>query len=449
MRYNPAVTLAEWHYEGLTMASFRFGDRIGGGSFGVVKEAVRVEDGLKVAAKFLADGTSPDDLKRFKREVRMQMQMNHQNVVPILGKNETVTPPWFIMPRALLNLCDYLKSDSGEGEVWLFEHIAEGIQHAHENGVIHRDLKPANVLLFRDDDGDLFAAVADFGLGKMLDRDTMTITYTGAQVGTPAYFAPEQYHDGKNADERSDVFALGKLLYEILTGDIPYPSMDFARVPRKFVYIIRKATSDDPDRRYQSVSTMLDDFRLVTRKHQSFAPVSQTVREMLEDLSAKRRLNASDLDDLARTLGDNADDPQLLLRVVPHVPDPVLKVLLTDHLDTFQSVLEAYDAQIAEGVTFEYCDEVADFYENVFGMADDAQPKTLVLRRLPSLGTYNNRWHVGHALAHLLDGLDDPELIMAARDAVCENPQIADWCDQYFDDIDLPQVIRRAINETK
>jgi serine/threonine protein kinase len=379
----------------------------------------------------------------------MQMQMNHPNVVPILGKNEMANPPWFIMPRAILNLCDYLKSNSGESEAWLFEHIADGVQHAHENGVIHRDLKPANVLLFKDDDGDMYAAVSDFGLGKMIDRDTMTVTSTGETVGTPAYFAPEQYHDGKNADERSDIFALGKILYEILTGEIPYPSLDFARVPRKFVYIIRKATDNEPDHRYQNVSAMLDDFLLVTRKHQSFAPVSETIREMLEELSAMRTLTASDVDDLARTLAENADDPQLLLRVIPHVPDPVLNVLLTDHVDTFHTVLEAYDAQIDEGVTFDYCDVVADFYENVFVMADDGRAKALILKRLPSLGTYNNRWHVGQVLARLLDGLDDPELILAARDAICENSRIADWCGNYFDDIDLPQVIRRAISEMK
>ena len=96
------------------MATFRFGNRIGGGSFGVVKEAVRQEDGLRCAAKFLLDGADDDDKKRFQREVRMQMQMDHPHVVPILGKNETANPPWFIMPRALMNLCDYLKSSFGE-----------------------------------------------------------------------------------------------------------------------------------------------------------------------------------------------------------------------------------------------------------------------------------------------------------------------------------------------
>ena len=71
-------------------------------------------------------------------------------------------------------------------------------------------------------------------------------------------------------------------------------------------------------------------------------------------------------------------------------------------------VLEAYDEQINGGVTFEYCDIVADFYANVFNHANDNRPKSIVLKRLPSLGTYNRRWHVGHTLARLLDGLREP-----------------------------------------
>jgi eukaryotic-like serine/threonine-protein kinase len=431
------------------MATFTIGNEIGAGSFGVVKEAVREEDSLKCAIKYLASPSSEDVLKRFKREVRMQMQMNHPNVVPILAKNETADPPWFVMPRALMNLSDYLKANTGEDEAWLSEQIALGVQHAHENGVIHRDLKPANVLLFKDDGGDMVASVSDFGLGKMVTRDSMTLTYSGTQVGTPAYFAPEQFSDGKNADERSDIFALGKILYEILTGEIPYPTIDFAQLPRKFVYIIRKATAVAPEQRYQSVSAMLDDFRLVTQKHHNLAPVSQRVRDLLESLSAKRKVQRSDLDDLARILAENTDDPQLLLRVVPHIPDPLLAVLLNDRLDVFEAVLEAYDAQLDGGVTFEYCDVVADFYENVFKMAADVGPKSLVLKRLPSLGTYNNRWHVGSVLARLIDDLSDPELIMVARDAICRTPKIASWCDGYFNTISIPQVIRRAITETK
>ncbi len=431
------------------MATFRFGNKIGGGKFGIVKEAVRTDDAWKGAAKFLRFGHSTSELKRFKREVRMQMQMNHRHVVPIVGKNETANPPWFIMPRALINLRDYLKAQSGEAEAWLFEHIAKGVQHAHENGVIHRDLKPANVLLFKDEDEELYAAVGDFGLGRMIDRDTPTLTLSGTQVGTPAYFAPEQYTEGKNADERSDVYALGKLLYEILTGEIPYPRMDLKKVPPKYIYIIRKVTNDAPDRRYQNVTAMLDDYLLAAKKHESLAPVSQTLRAMLQKLSAASKLKKADLDQLARTFANNVDDPQMQLRVVPHIPDHILKWLLRNRLNDFLPVLEAYDAQVDEGVTFEYCDVVADFYENVFKKADDNAPRILVLRRLPSLGTYNNRWHVGEVLARLLDGLDDPELIMAAREAIGESARIADWCDGYFHGIDLPMAIRKVIDDTR
>jgi hypothetical protein len=273
------------------------------------------------------------------------------------------------------------------------------------------------------------------------------LTRSGAKLGTPAYLAPEQYRDAKNADERADVYALGKMLYEILTGDIPYPNMNLKKVLPKFVYIIRKATNDDPDRRYQTVGTMLDDYTLAAEKHKSLAPVSQTLREMLQRLSAANTLNGKELDKLAKTLAANVDDPQMLLRVVPRIPDHILMWLLRKPTDMFMQVLDAYDAQLDEGVTFEYCDVVADFYENVFTLADENAPRVLVLKRLPSLGAYNNRWHVGRTLARLLAGANDRELVFAAREAICENTRIADWCKGYLNGIDVPKTIRRAIDE--
>jgi serine/threonine protein kinase len=268
----------------------------------------------------------------------------------------------------------------------------------------------------------------------------MPASVTPAQnASNPAFSTP--------SDDRADVYALGKLLYEILTGDIPYPNMDFKNVPAKYVYIIRKATNDEPDRRYQTVGTMLDDFALAAKKHKSLAPVSQTLREMLQRLSATSKLNVKQLDQLAKMIEANVDDPQMLLRVVPRIPDHVLKWLLRKRTDMFMQVLEAYDAQVDEGVAFEYCDVVADFYENVFTLADDNAPRVLVLKRLPSLGAYNNRWHVGRTLARLLDGVSDPELVMAAREAICENTRIADWCKGYLSGIELPKAIRRAIDE--
>lgn len=114
-------------------------------------------------------------------------------MVPILGVKLDAEPPWFAMPRANMSLRDHLNRHGGDEEsVWIVQEIAHGLQHAHENGVIHRDLKPENVLFFSDEDNEPYVAVSDFGLGRLISRDSPSLTDTNIRMGTVEYMAPEQ-----------------------------------------------------------------------------------------------------------------------------------------------------------------------------------------------------------------------------------------------------------------
>ncbi|MFC1552767.1 protein kinase family protein, partial [Candidatus Latescibacterota bacterium] len=167
------------------MATYKFHESIGGGGFGVVYEATRINDKWRCAAKFLKKDYSDKDLHRFKREVKILTQLNHPNIVPIMGMKLSADPPWFIMPLAILNLRQYLEDNRGEENLWVFKDVAYGIEHAHNNGVIHRDLKPENILFFNEDDA--YAAVSDFGLGCRIERDTPPITSSHIAMGTIQY----------------------------------------------------------------------------------------------------------------------------------------------------------------------------------------------------------------------------------------------------------------------
>src|SRR5262249_49932146 len=134
--------------------------------------------------------------------------------------------------------------------VAVFPGIAAGVSYSHGNGVIHRDLKPQNVLFVRDGNRKLIPAVADFGLGRFTDRDSTTLTLSSVSMGTFEYMPPEQLRgDSKHVDHRGDIYSLGKILYEILTGDLPFPGIDLPKVPASFVYIVERATALRPEDR--------------------------------------------------------------------------------------------------------------------------------------------------------------------------------------------------------
>lgn len=433
------------------MATFHFHQEIGRGGFGVVREATREEDGWSCVVKKLRADYDDRYRTRFQREVRIQSQMNHPNVVPIVGINMDDDPPWFIMPKALMNLRDFLRQNDGLGNLWVISEAAAGLSYAHSNGVVHRDFKPENVLVFLDTENlQPYAAVSDFGLARFLDRDTPTITQSHIGMGTLEYSAPEQITDARTADERSDVYSLGKVLYETVTDRAPYPNLDMTLVPREFVFIIEKATRDDPDQRYQSVSDFLSDFELVTTSSRDLAQPADAALEMAQELVASQQFGYGALEPLAKFLCDNTNDYPMLTQVFPRLPDPVLAGLIEHHLGPFKEVLRIFDEQVSGPLAFDYCDVVADFFEAVFGETDDFEVRSLILKRLPGMGHFHNRWHVGTVFGRLVKAaIGDPSLIMVIRDAFQDDQAAALWCEIYLDGISLPSTIRSIFTNLK
>jgi len=425
------------------MTEFEWGDTIGSGGFGVVLEAKCLEDGSPCVVKKLKAGLTPTALKRFKREIRIQSQMDHEHVVEIIGFNTEDTPPWFAMPRAVESVEDRLRRERGEAALWMFSGLAEGVKYLHENGVIHRDLKPSNGLIFQDDKNE-WVCVSDLGLGRFMDRDSTVLTVDG--LGTPAYAAPEQWNDFANVDIRADIYAMGKILYAVLTGEVPYPWMDFLKVPRKFVFIVQKATKEDPSERYQTLAEMMNDYELVTTSSLLDSP-SEAARKMLEELLASQEFTKAAVEPLARLLAENADDYTMQVRITPKLPVPVLKRLAKSFPDYFRQILNGYDEHVSGSLSFDYCDTVANFYSLLFLLTDDDEIRMMILSRLPVLGYDHNRWHVRSTFANLVAGLKDPVLILGVRDVLRKNPSAAAWCAEALTNRSIPKIIRTALKE--
>ena len=157
------------------MATYRFGNLAGSGSYCDVYDVTRKSDGWEGVAKKLKPPYSKSDLARFKREVRLLGTLKHPNIIEVVGANLTDDPPWYVMPRAVMNLKEYLEKNHGESQMPIFLEIAEALAFAHENGVLHRDLKPENILIVGDFPSNFRPVISDFGLGRFTERDSITL----------------------------------------------------------------------------------------------------------------------------------------------------------------------------------------------------------------------------------------------------------------------------------
>ena len=210
--------------------NYQITETLGSGAVGTVYKALNRRSGEDVALKLLHGSTgSEEEMRRFEREFHVLSRIDHGRVVPTLEYGFHEGRPFYTMEYVQgATLSEVLQSPEGEklSQAWAFpvliEQICAGLGHIHSQGVIHRDLKPSNIVLGeRFQDGQLDIRLLDFGLVKLLGRSALDITQTGGIVGSVEYISPEQARGGW-VDERSDLYSLGAILYEVLTGSPPF-----------------------------------------------------------------------------------------------------------------------------------------------------------------------------------------------------------------------------------
>jgi eukaryotic-like serine/threonine-protein kinase len=173
---------------------------------------------LKILLPELSQTVGAD---RFKREIRVAARLQHPNILSVLDSGEVEGQLWFAMPYVQgENVWDRLKREQNlppSEALRITVACAGALAYAHDQGVVHRDIKPENILLSGEQ-----VLVADFGVARAVSEMQDKLTATGMVVGTPTYMSPEQASGDKQIDGRSDIFALGCVLYEMLSGDAPF-----------------------------------------------------------------------------------------------------------------------------------------------------------------------------------------------------------------------------------
>src|SRR4029077_12897654 len=204
------------------LGPFKLGPKLGGGGMGVVYRATYTKTGQVVALKLLNAemSTKPRLVARFERELTILKKLKHPNIVPCYGGGKIGEQQFLAMELveggSLAGLLKKRSKLPWEEVISFGLQICSALEHAHEHGIIHRDLKPPNLLLTKE--GKI--KLADFGIAR--DNDATALTAAGRTVGTFAYMAPEQIRGEPEVTFKADLYALGCVLYELLTGAPPF-----------------------------------------------------------------------------------------------------------------------------------------------------------------------------------------------------------------------------------
>lgn len=310
-------------------ARYRIDREIGRGGMATVYLAQDLKHERQVAIKVLhSDLAAALGPERFLREIRLTAQLNHPHVLALLDSGEADGAPYYVMPyvqgESLRGRLNREKRLPVEHAAQIAREVTDALAYAHRQGLVHRDIKPENILL-----SEGHAIVADFGVARAIaSSDQNRLTQTGLLVGTPAYMSPEQA-TGAALDERSDVYSLGCVAYEMLTGEPPFsgatPAATMAKrfadpvpsvrdrrpeVSEALSLAISRAMSPDPDRRFRTVEQFEEAIRgvdvavpLATRKSIAVLPFANLssdpeneyfsdgmTEELIADLSVVRSL---------------------------------------------------------------------------------------------------------------------------------------------------------------
>ncbi len=288
---------------GETLGEYRIEKLIGHGTMAEVYLATHNERGYPAAIKIIHEHllTDPNFLDRFRREAKILSDLDHPHITQIYGYEFAPKQAYIVMEYLgggtladRLRVCHEHKENLSLGEVLsIIEPISSAIDYAHEHGLIHRDIKPANIIFRENHD----PVLTDFGLAYVMSDPRLSASNT--ITGTPAYLSPEQAK-GNPGDSRSDVYALGVVLYEMLSGYTPFqgnvisvvmkhiseapPSIrSFGRyLPKRIEDVVVKSLEKQPHQRYQSAQMMARDLRKAIEKTvpESLMPEAESISQL-------------------------------------------------------------------------------------------------------------------------------------------------------------------------
>ncbi|MCA9085214.1 MAG: serine/threonine protein kinase [Planctomycetaceae bacterium] len=298
---------------------------VGHGGMGVVYKARQIELDRLVALKILRPNVSSEKgfAERFQREARALAKLNHPNIITVYDFGRKDSLYYFIMEYVEGTNLRHLERSgnlSPREALQVVPQVCAALQYAHDNGIVHRDIKPENILIARDGS----VRIADFGLAKLAGvTDDAPLTGTWQVMGTPHYMAPEQFEKPATVDHRADIYSLGVVIYELLTGELPIgrfrlPS-EKVRVDVRLDEVVLRSLDKEPDRRYQrvtDVATAVEDASSDTPGSATLAELRARVDQTGQQAKEFLRKAAGQVREHATTLKSSASGWEPVLRKI-------------------------------------------------------------------------------------------------------------------------------------
>ncbi len=269
---------------------------LGRGGMGAVYRGRQPRLDRDVAIKLLpetllTDGDEMNYAKRFEQEAQAMAKLSHPGIISIYDFGETSAGQFYFVMEFIdgMDIHQYLKQAGGKipqnDAIAIVSHVLDALSYAHGHGIVHRDIKPANILLDRE--GRI--KIADFGLAKRFTGgETSGLTLSNVAVGTPDFVAPEALVMGKTVDQRADIYAVGVMLYQLLTGQIPragykFPSQLDPEIDSRLDEIVSKAIEPDPEYRYSSAEEVRSAINIVLSQ-----PIPQATKEAIGSVAKSK-----------------------------------------------------------------------------------------------------------------------------------------------------------------
>lgn len=394
--------------------SYNLYDGIGEpGAFGQVFSAKKSinnsEIGDFLAVKVLKN-TKGDSVDRFSKEVRILKNVNHPRVIKVLDYNLESENPFYVMPMYKCSLRKYLDEINGDYEriAMVFSGILDGVEHLHSEGIYHRDLKPENILINSDTD----LAISDFGLGLNIDSQSARLTMTGMIMGTLDYMSPEQLKDSKHIDSRSDIYSLGIILYEIITGEVK--SVNVNKLPQGLRYIVKRCLKTNPDERYQNIEDLrnafnasiailihgleINNFDAIVEKVISTNGEENYVKELIKIIS---EMEISKKEDKIHEL-------------IMKLPLEAIKKLYNLDEELTLDIINVYvDNVTSQGWPFNYTDTIGSRCSSIYNLVDNIEIKSKLIYCIGEVGISHNRFYVIGIFESMIESISDIDVDLA------------------------------------
>lgn len=383
------------------------GKQLGNGGFAVVYETKQViGDSEQYFAKKVLVQKDDDSKKRFQKEVRTLHKLNHTNVIKIKEFNVTTDPYYFVMTKYNGSLADEFPAIIGDINRLrkIFNSVFDGVKYLHDEGILHRDLKPENILMNSDDD----VVISDFGLGRNTNSQSRRLTRTGTAMGTDVYMSPEQYDNSKNADERSDIYSLGKMIYEGFVGLLNTPYADLSKLPAPLARVVDKCTRLNTAERFQTVEELRLAFNLVLDNMMGVIQQS-SLSTILAEVMTTNQVTDEQIDALTNALEKTELDQDTLHEIIMKIDPELFARIASNNENLAGRLIKDFVNHVSsQGWSFGYTDDIGNQCRRLFDAVNNAEIRSQLLYAVLEVGVSHNRWYVMGIFKRMLEDISDP-----------------------------------------